>query len=83
MNMYKRVQRAVESGDLVKAERCELCGSSKMLLAHHWHGYTDEHALNVWWVCHKCNTALSGPAYHNGSVSMEQAQKIIQDRIRQ
>lgn len=81
MRVYKLVQRAIEEGRLTRADSCEVCNRDVSLVAHHWHGYSDEHATNVWWICHKCNTALRGTEYHNGSVTLEQAREVVRQKI--
>ncbi len=80
-NAYKRVQRAVNGGLLTKSPDCDLCGAGGRLVAHHWCGYSDEHATDVWWICHGCNMKLTGERFHDGSVTMEQAKVIVRARM--
>lgn len=51
------VQRAVTKGDLKKADRCEVCGRSLYIVAHHPRGYAPEHRLDVTWLCRPCHRA--------------------------
>ncbi len=72
---------ALKAGLLTKPAVCELCQGVDKLVAHHWHGYSDEHATNVWWICHGCNMKLCGERFHDGSVTMGQAKVIVRERI--
>jgi hypothetical protein len=49
---------AVSKGEIKKPSRCELCGKTGRLHAHHWHGY--EHPLDVQWLCPSCHHAAHG-----------------------
>lgn len=49
------VYRALRNGTLIKAERCELCGSDGPLEGHHFKGYEIENRLEVMWVCTTCH----------------------------
>jgi hypothetical protein len=55
MAIYKRVERAISSGDLLKAENCEICGNRSKLYAHH-EDYNQP--LKVLWVCCSCHKNL-------------------------
>ena len=44
------VLNALRSGSLVRG-KCEVCGTSKRVHAHHW-SYLPEHWYNVQWLCH-------------------------------
>lgn len=77
------VGEAIRCGELERPDKCELCdrkpgnkvnGISK-IVAHHWKGY--DHPLSVWFICHTCNMRLRGEEYHNGSVSKDEAKKIV------
>lgn len=43
------------------------------IVSHHWKGY--DFPLDVWFICHSCNTLLRG--YHSGNVSKEQIRDIF------
>lgn len=68
---------AVDRDKVAKPTECELCGSDYYIVGHHWNGYDDP--LNVWWICQKCNRALSGPKYHTGTVSKAEAREVIRN----
>ena len=73
---YAQVHRAVESGKAVKSESCELCGRGckhVRISGHHWNGH--ENALDLWWVCQRCNSTLKGK--HDGSLSISQAKELV------
>lgn len=53
------------------------------IVAHHWKGYEEEVATDVLWICHSCNLILSGPEYHDGSLSFSELRQIISDRKQQ
>lgn len=90
-NATAKVIRAVKSGKLQRAKQCQLCGtklrfkkvktkwgatySRPSIVAHHWNGH--DNPLDIWWICHECNTRLRGPEYHNGSLSLDEAKKFI------
>jgi hypothetical protein len=84
------VSQAVEEGRLVRPEACELCGEvpdpilvgkfggsfyRTSIFAHHWKGY--DHPLDVWFICRACDGKLRGPECHNGSISKEEARRIV------
>lgn len=55
MRLYRT---ALYDGLLVPADRCERCGKTaegRKLDGHHHHGYADEHALDVVWLCQQCH----------------------------
>lgn len=47
------------------------------IFGHHWRGYEGDATADVWWLCHDCNLVLSGPEFHNGSISKEEARAYI------
>ncbi len=71
----RRVNQAVNNGNMVRADRCEVCGKKTKTHGHHWNGH--ENWFDVWWVCQRCNNALK---IHDGSLSLEDARKIIVGR---
>lgn len=79
--VYKRVSRAVASGQLVKPERCQLCDRDRIkLTAHHWRGYSEQYQFDVWWVYQSCNSRLAGDRFHDGSVSISEAREFVSSR---
>lgn len=46
------ISNAVRLGKIVKPTKCEMCGRTEKLEAHHWKGYEQEHWLDVQWLCH-------------------------------
>lgn len=77
----KLVQMAIESGELTRPERCEICTSkpaeckTQSIVGHHWNGYDDP--LNVFWVCRSCNRFLAHK--HDGSLNLEQAKLYVRE----
>lgn len=59
-----RARRAVafmvRIGELEVPERCQRrqCGRRDKLVAHHWHGYDEEHSLDVQWLCRACHNTV-------------------------
>jgi ribosomal protein S27AE len=51
----QRIKRAIKVGKLNRASVCEICGSSRFLLAHH-NDYNKP--LEVRWLCHRCHAQL-------------------------
>lgn len=61
----RAVNRALRNGVLVRPLDCELCGNAPgraksghrkaLIEAHHRNGYSDEHALNIIWLCSSCH----------------------------
>ena len=55
------VRRAIIRGELVPSDMCEQCGKTPIrkkrrpIEAHHHNGYSDEHALDVIWLCASCH----------------------------
>lgn len=52
---HDKVLRAIKAGKLERPDHCELCGKECKPHAHHWHGYDDDHVLDVQWLCAKCH----------------------------
>lgn len=53
------VEKAVCAGVLQKSVVCELCSkNSKILDAHHTHGYLPEYWLIVQWLCRACHRKI-------------------------
>jgi hypothetical protein len=46
------VSSALNTGRLIKPERCDVCNKKEKLQAHHWKGYEKEFWLDVQWLCH-------------------------------
>ena len=62
-NRYKNKARqavfvAVRGGTIKKPYQCELCSKYRKLSSHHWHGYDEEHWLDVLWLCFECHPKL-------------------------
>ena len=77
-NAHAVLYLAVKRGDIIKPNYCDICGNRckhQQIEAHHWNGY--DTPLNVWWVCHQCNTRLKGDEFHNGNYSIDQIRKAI------
>ncbi len=50
------VRRAIDEGKLIRPLKCQRCGTSDSIIeAHHWRGYSDEHILDVQWLCRSCH----------------------------
>lgn len=57
---------------------CEICGDSyDKCVAHHWNGY--DNPADVWWICHSCNTSLSGPEWHSGLLAKDEVRALFQN----
>lgn len=63
LSAYYAVDRAVKSGELVKAEACERCGESGTTLVGHHEDYG--RPLDVIWLCRGCHRR-----YHVGLVEL-------------
>lgn len=46
---------AVKSGKIKRPSICESCKETKKVEAHHHNGYSEEHILDVVWLCRKCH----------------------------
>lgn len=42
-------------GRITKPSTCDICGCECNPEAHHWHGYAEEHWLDVQWLCKDCH----------------------------
>ena len=87
------IRRAIENGLLVRPSRCELCKSKPTpqkincidgrilnksgIMAHHYNGY--DKPLDVWWVCHSCNSKMRGERFHSGIMTLEDARKNLKE----
>ena len=56
----KAVLRAVKKGIIVIPDMCSKCLSQTKLESHHHLGYTEEHQLDVLWLCSSCHVASHG-----------------------
>ena len=90
----REIRKAIEKGEIVRPKVCDLCGKvpteqkikcidGRVLLktgfmAHHYNGY--ENQLDVWWVCHSCNSKMRGEKFHNGSMSKDDVRKILEQQ---
>ena len=68
----RAVRIAIESGRLVPARQCDVCGSSatridgrRGIQAHHYAGY--ENKLTVSWLCPKCHRKADAARKQEGS----------------
>ena len=57
--LRKRARRATDAANnalrdrrIVRADRCQYCGSAEELEKHHWNYYRP---LDVWWLCKRCH----------------------------
>lgn len=53
------VKGAIKYGALVRPDHCDICGCECKPDAHHWHGYDEDHKLDVQWVCKSCHKELT------------------------
>jgi len=49
------VERAIDTGKLVRPETCSECGNRGDIEAHHHKGYAPEHWLDIVWLCVFCH----------------------------
>ena len=54
---WTAIRYATKSGKIVRPKRCEACGSTRRIEAHHYLGYAKEHWLEVRWLCGECHIA--------------------------
>ena len=47
--------RAVQRGQVIRPDRCQLCGIVGTPAGHHWNGYGPEHYFDVIWLCRACH----------------------------
>jgi len=52
------LNRAIQSGKVVRPDRCQQCGKKGRIHGHHWHGYDDP--FDVIWLCPSCHAAAHG-----------------------
>jgi 5-methylcytosine-specific restriction endonuclease McrA len=57
------VFRAIKSGRLIKPPKCQLCGNTGRIEAHHFAGYSKEHYLDVEWLCSECHHRADNPEF--------------------
>lgn len=55
---HAAVRKALKTGELIKADKCEKCGTTARLHGHHWHGY--ENPLDIIWLCPLCHVEEHG-----------------------
>jgi hypothetical protein len=68
-----KVREAIKYGRLAKPSTCQRCGQSpargrdgrSLLRADHWHGYDDAHALDVQWICARCDGEVERERAHH------------------
>lgn len=61
-----KLRQAVYDGRVLRPLKCERCnqlgGFAKdgrsLIQADHHHGYENDHALNIWWICKSCDTEI-------------------------
>jgi hypothetical protein len=51
------VNNALRDGKIKKPDKCDKCGSTDALSAHHHKGYDKKHWLDVQWLCRDCHNA--------------------------
>lgn len=61
MAAYWAVKYAVKWGHLLKPETCSRCGLHGKIQGHHHNGYSQEHRLDVIWLCRSCHLAEHPP----------------------
>lgn len=68
---HQKVGYAVKCGKIIKPKNCQNCGNeTKRIEGHHWHGYDDQHALDVQWLCHTCH--MEADLRYNAEVIKQQ-----------
>lgn len=73
---YARLRRAVAAGKIIKPDNCQLCGRGCKhirISGHHHRGH--EHALDVWWICQRCNNLLKFK--HDGRLTFSEAKLMV------
>lgn len=86
------VNKAIAAGQLIRPDTCEICGEAPKrtprqiqnphwtrpgIVGHHWRGYEGDAILDLMWICVSCNSKLSGPCFHNGSISKEESRELV------
>lgn len=85
------LNKAVKDGELERPTVCELCGQTPKptpvtrsngnhferpsVVGHHWQGY--DKPLEVLWICQRCNIKLTGPQFHNGTVTKDESKEYV------
>ena len=54
-NAHRKVNYAIRTGELIKPEKCEMCGEVKRLCGHH-EDYSKP--LDVKWLCYSCHKII-------------------------
>lgn len=57
------LNRAIESGKIVRPDHCQECGKSCKPDGHHHKGYDKEHWLDVIWLCRECHSLTEHPEF--------------------
>ena len=70
---HKTVERAVKSGKIAKPNKCQCCGNSSKLEAHH-NDYSEK--LSIIWLCPACHKQ-----YHLGKTKQADKVKLFVDRF--
>ena len=55
---YAATKEAIRSGKLSRPPQCEHCHETKKTIAHHHNGYTEEHWLDIQWLCASCHRII-------------------------
>ncbi len=66
IRIRRRMIQAIRNGTVKRPDTCERCGGSpkpakdgrSLIQADHHHGYSDETALDIWWLCKPCDVAV-------------------------
>jgi len=62
--VHAAVQKALRDGALIRSSCCDHCGGSspdRDLDGHHHNGYSDEHILDLIWLCRSCHQRIHPP----------------------
>lgn len=59
------VNNALRDGRITK-DPCEKCGTTSKVHAHHHHGYSSKHRLDVRWLCARCHAFEHWPLENIG-----------------
>ena len=57
-NARQVVKRAIDTGKLIRPNRCSECGKSCIPQAHHYNGYDKKHRFDVIWPCRECHDLI-------------------------
>jgi hypothetical protein len=55
ISAWQKVSRAIKNGKMIRAGKCQICGSERKIEAHHA-DYTKP--LEVQWLCKKCHVGI-------------------------